>query len=78
MSLSHNGARQPTMTISWLASESNSQQIGLTEESHPQQPSRVSGFDVDLDFATDSLEDISAKQHLVEYLHAINQEDMNE
>lgn len=78
MSLSHNDAGEASVTISWLASESNSQQIGLTEESHPQQPSRVSGFELDLDFATDSLDDISAKQHLVEYLHAINRSEINE
>lgn len=78
MSLTPNDTRHPTVTISWLASDSGSEQIELTEESHPQQLSRVSGFDVDLDFSADSLEEISAKRHLVEYLHAINRDDRNE
>jgi hypothetical protein len=78
MSLSLSDTRQPTVTISWLESEDDSQQTDLTEESHPQQPFRVSGFDLDLDFATDSLDDICAKKHLVEYLHAINRGEINE
>ena len=78
MSLSLSDTRQPTVTISWLASKSDSQRLSLTEESHPQQPSRVSGFDLEIDFTNDSLDDISAKQHFVEYLHAINGEDRNE
>mgnify|MGYP006926921895 CR=1 FL=1 len=78
MSLSLSDTRQPTVTISWLANKSDGQKIGLTEESHPQQPSRVSGYDVELDFATDSIDDIYAKKHLVEYLHAINRSEINE
>ena len=76
--MSFSNTRQPTVAISWLANKSDSQKIFLTEESHPQQPSRVSGYDVEIDFATDSLDDLYAKKHLVEYLHAINRSEINE
>ena len=71
-------SRNLIVTISWLANDGSNQQIELTEDSHPQQPSRVSGFDLGIDFATDSLEDISSKRHLIEYIHSINRSDKDE
>jgi len=74
MSVSPDQQQTPVVTVSWLEPSSTEgfSQYKLTPEAYPQSLSTISGFDLEVDFAEDSVKEISDKQHILEYLHATN------
>jgi hypothetical protein len=75
MSASPDQQQTPVVTVSWLEPSSTESTDGfsqykLTAEAYPQSLSTISGFDVEVDFGEDSVEELINKRHLLEYLHA--------
>lgn len=75
MSASPDQQQTPVVTVSWLEPPSTESTDGfsqhkLTAEAYPQSLPTISGFDVEVDFGEDSVEELINKRHLLEYLHA--------
>jgi len=67
---------EPEVTIKCLGATDRSQpsKYPLSEWNHPRSKSDLPGFDIDIDFGSDDIENITSKIHILEFSHAINKE----